>query len=156
MLINLDAIDRKILALIQSDLRRPADLLGDKLGLSTSTVHRRLHRLRESKVIQAEIAVVDAKALNRPLIMIIDVELERERPELLVNFNQWVKAEPAVQQGWYVTGDVDYVLIVTARDIEDCNNFIQRLALENPNVRRFRTRVSVNTLKRGLAVPTLA
>jgi Lrp/AsnC family transcriptional regulator, leucine-responsive regulatory protein len=156
MLIDLDAIDRKILALIQCDARRPADSIGDEIGLSASAVQRRLVRLRESKVIQAEIAVVDPKALNRPLTMIVDVELERERPELLASFKRWIASEPGVQQAWYVTGDGDYVLVITARDVEGYDSFMQRLVAENPNVRRFQTRVSLGTLKRGLAVPTEA
>jgi DNA-binding Lrp family transcriptional regulator len=59
-----------------------------------------------------------------------------------------------VQQAWYVTGDGDYVLVVTARDVEGYDALMQRLVAENSNVRRFRTRVSLSTLKRGLAVPT--
>lgn len=154
MRIDLDRIDHQILALVQQDARRPAESIGDEIGLSASAVQRRLVRLRETKVIEAEIAVVDAKALARPLTMIVDVELERERPELLVSFKRWIWAEPAVQQAWYVTGDGDYVLVVTARDVEAYDSLMQRLVADNPNVRRFRTRVSLGTLKRGLAVPT--
>jgi DNA-binding Lrp family transcriptional regulator len=151
---ELDAIDRKILALVQEDASRPADAIGGMVGLSASAVQRRLARLRETGVIEGEIAVVDPKALGRPLTMIVDVELERERPELLASFKRWIAAEPAVQQAWYVTGDGDYVLVVTACDVEEYDALMQRLVADNANVRSFRTRVSLATLKRGLAVPT--
>jgi Lrp/AsnC family leucine-responsive transcriptional regulator len=151
---ELDLMDYRILALVQVDARRSADVIGNEIGLSPSAVQRRMNRMRDTKIIQTEIAVVDPKALNRPLTMIVDIELERERPELLHAFKQWVKAEPGVQQAWYVTGDGDYVLVITARDVEDYDEFMQRLVTENSNVRRFRTRVSLGTLKRGLVVPT--
>jgi Lrp/AsnC family leucine-responsive transcriptional regulator len=154
MSLELDEIDHKILALVQIDSRRTADVIADQLGLSTSAVQRRLNRMRDNKVILAEIAVVDPKALKRPLTMIVDVELERERPELLPVFKQWIRTESAVQQAWYLTGDGDYVLVVTARDVEEYDALMERLLHENRNVRRFRTRVSLGTLKRGLAVPT--
>jgi Lrp/AsnC family transcriptional regulator, leucine-responsive regulatory protein len=150
---DLDMLDIKILELVQRDARRSADMIGEEVGLSPSAVQRRLNRLRETKVIQAEIAVVDPKALNRPLTMIVDLELERENAQLLDKFKRWLRVEPSIQQAWYVTGDGDYVLVITARDVEEYDAFMQRLVAENPNVRRFQTRVSLSTLKRGLTVP---
>lgn len=152
---ELDDFDRRILDLIQLDSRRPAEMIGAEIGLSASAVQRRLARLRQSNVILSDIAVVDPKAVDRPLTLIVDIELERERPELLQSFRSWIDREAAIQQAWYVTGDGDYVLIVTARDIEAYDRMMQRLTSENGNVRRFHTRVALGTLKRGLALPIL-
>jgi DNA-binding Lrp family transcriptional regulator len=150
---DLDDFDRRILDIVQIDSRRPAERIGAEIGLSASAVQRRLVRLRQSGVITGDISLVDPKAVDRPLTLIVDIELERERPELLHSFRAWIAAEPAIQQAWYVTGDGDYVLIVTARDVEAYDALMQRLTTENANVRRFRTRVALGTLKRGLALP---
>lgn len=152
---ELDEFDRRILALVQLDARRPAETIGDAIGLSASAVQRRLARLRETGVITAEVALVDPKAAGHPLSMIVEVEVERERPELLRGFKDWLAAEPAIQEAWYVTGDGDYVLVIAARDVESYDALMQRLVAENPNVRRFRTRVALGTLKRGQIVPVL-
>jgi len=133
--------------------RKPADVIGVEIGLSASAVQRRIQRLREDEIIIAEVAVVDQKAIGRPLTMIVDVEVERERPELLASLKRWISAEPAVQEAWYVTGGGDYVLIVTARDVEGYDALLQRLVAENSNVRRFTTRLALATLKRGLLLP---
>jgi len=85
--------------------------------------------------------------------MIVDIEVERERPELLAAFKRWIACEGAIQEAWYVTGDSDFVLVVAARDVEDYDALMQRLVSENPNIRRFRTRVTLGTLKRGATVP---
>ena len=153
MAIELDKFDRGILAILQADARRSAESIGAQVGLSASAVQRRLARLREEAVIAAEIAVVDPRRVGRPLTVIVDVEVERERPELLHALKQWIAAEPAIQQAWYVTGEGDYVLIVTARDMEEYEALTKRLLEDNPNVRRFHTRVALGTLKRGLALP---
>jgi DNA-binding Lrp family transcriptional regulator len=150
---DIDALDRRILDLVQIDCRQTADAIGAEIGLSPSAVQRRLARLRQSGVIVGDISLVDPKAVDRPLTMIVDVELERERPELLQAFRAWIAAEPAIQQAWYVTGGGDYVLIVTARTVEAYDALMQRLTAENPNVRRFHTRVALGTLKRGLILP---
>lgn len=153
MAIELDKLDRRILSIIQKDSRRPAELIGAEIGLSASAVQRRISRMREEAVIAAEVAVVDPKSTGHPLTMIVDVEVERERPELLASLKQWLVAEPRIQEAWYVTGAGDYVLIVIARDVDDFDALMQRLVAENANVRRFQTRVALGTLKRGLLVP---
>ena len=149
----LDELDRKILALIQQDARRATEAIGTEIGLSASAVQRRIARLRELAVITAEVAIVDPKSLGRSLTLIVDVEVERERPELLAVLKRWIAGEPAIQEAWYVTGDGDFVLIVTARDVEDYDALMQKLVTGNSNVRRFRTRVALGTLKRGCRVP---
>jgi Lrp/AsnC family leucine-responsive transcriptional regulator len=149
----LDELDRKILALVQQDARRAAEAIGAEIGLSASAVQRRIARLREEAVITAEVAVVDPKSGGRSLTLIVDIEVERERPELMAVLKRWIAGEPAIQEAWYVTGDSDFVLIVTARDVEDYDALMQKLVTENSNVRRFRTRVALGTLKRGASVP---
>ncbi|SEJ33672.1 DNA-binding transcriptional regulator, Lrp family [Frateuria terrea] len=153
MLIELDKFDRRILAILQADTRRSAEMIGTQIGLSASAVQRRIARLREEAVITAEVTVVDPRSVGRPLTVIVDVEVERERPELLVRLKQWIGAEPAIQEAWYVTGEDDYVLVLSARDVEQYEALMQRMVSENPNVRRFHTRVALGTIKRGMAVP---
>jgi Lrp/AsnC family leucine-responsive transcriptional regulator len=149
----IDDIDREILGIIQEDARRSAESIGADISLSASAVQRRIARLREDGVITAEVAIVDPKSVGRSLTMIVDIEVERERPELMAALKRWIAAEPAIQEAWYVTGDGDFVLIVCMRDVEDYDALMQKLVAENSNVRRFRTRVALGTLKRGCAVP---
>jgi Lrp/AsnC family leucine-responsive transcriptional regulator len=150
---ELDKSDRRILSILQKDARRSAELIGADVGLSASAVQRRIVRMREEGIITAEVAVVDPKRAGRPLTMIVDVEVERERPELLASLKQWIAVEPCIQEAWYVTGAGDYVLIVAARDVDDFEALMQRLVTDNANVRRFQTRVALSTLKRGMLVP---
>jgi DNA-binding Lrp family transcriptional regulator len=150
---ELDKLDRRILAMLQKDARRSAELVGAEVGLSASAVQRRIARLREEGVIAAEVAVVDPKRVGRPLTLIVEIEVERERPELVASLKQWIAAEAMIQEAWYVTGAGDYVLIVVARDVDDFEALMQRLVAENANVRRYHTRVALGTIKRSLLVP---
>jgi Lrp/AsnC family transcriptional regulator, leucine-responsive regulatory protein len=153
MPLTLDDLDRKILAVLQEDSHQSAEIIGSGVGLSASAVQRRIARLREGGVITAEVVIVDPKSLGRSLTLIVDIEVERERPELMAVLKRWIAAQPAVQEAWYVTGEGDFVLIVAARDVEDYDALMQKLVSENSNVRRFRTRVALGTLKRGCRVP---
>lgn len=153
MPLELDKLDRKILALLQKDARLSAESIGAEVGLSASAVQRRTARLREDAVIMAEVAIVDPRSVGLALTVIVDLEVEREHPEQLTGLKRWIAGEAAIQQAWYVTGDDDYVLIVSARDVDTYEALMQKLLADNTNVRRYRTRVALGTLKRGLAVP---
>ncbi|WP_348055088.1 Lrp/AsnC family transcriptional regulator [Dokdonella sp.] len=150
---ELDPLDRAILALVQRDARLSSESIGSHIGLSASAVQRRMARLRDDGVITAEIAIVDPKRVGRPLTIVVDIEVERERPELIAGLRRWIADQPAIQEAWYVTGDIDYILIVSAKDIDEYESLMTTMVEDNKNVKRFTTRVALGTLKRGLALP---
>ncbi|WP_229837446.1 Lrp/AsnC family transcriptional regulator [Thalassobaculum fulvum] len=150
---DLDAFDRKLLALVQENARLTAEQLGERVGLSASACHRRLRRLREAGVIEAEIAVVAPETVGRSLTMIVEVSLEREHPHIIDAFKRSMRATPEVMQCYYVTGDADFIIILTARDMKSYERFTQRFFFDNPQVRKFRTFVVMDRTKVGLGVP---
>jgi DNA-binding Lrp family transcriptional regulator len=151
--IALDDFDRAILRLIQQDARLPAEQIGGQVGLSASAIQRRIGRLRKAGIIQAEVAILDAKSVGRPLTVLVELSIDRDRPEHLAELKKWIASKPAIQQAWYITGDADIVLVVTAIDMDEYSALVQLLFDENDNIRKFRTSVVLNTLKHGLSVP---
>lgn len=150
---DLDRFDRKLLRIVQRENDLTADMLAERVGLSASAVLRRLKRLRQDGVILANVAVVDPAKTGKPAFFIVALEIERERPELIGRLRQWMTAEEGIQEIFYVTGTADFILVVTASDIEAYDALMSRLVAENPNVRRFTTNVALGVGKRSLAVP---
>jgi DNA-binding Lrp family transcriptional regulator len=151
---ELDQFDRRLLNLVQEDAGQTSERIAEQIGLSPSAVQRRLRRLREEGVIARDIAVVDARAVGRPTFFVVSVQVERERPELVTHFREWLNAQPHVQQAFYVTGEAaDFVLIITAPDTETYDALMARMIAEHPNVKRFTTNVALSVVKRGLTVP---
>jgi Lrp/AsnC family leucine-responsive transcriptional regulator len=151
--IDLDETDRRILAVLQADNLIPTDALGARVGVSASSVQRRVKRLRQAKVITADVSVVDPKMIGQDAMFVVEVTLERESAEVVEAFKRRMRAAPEVQQCYYVTGDADFVLIVTARDISDYERLIEQLFLEERNIRKFKTGVVLNRVKATLTVP---
>lgn len=143
----------RLLALVQEDARATSERLAAEVGLSPAAVQRRLKRLRATGVIAATVAVVSPEAVGRPMSFLVEVQLERERADLHDAFKRQIRATPEVQQCWYVTGDADFVLVVTARDMADYEAFTRRVFFGNPNIRRFKTSVVMDRVKTGLSVP---
>ena len=152
---TLDSFDRRILDIVQRDGELTADAIGERIGLSASATLRRLRRLKAEGAIAATVAIVDPATIGKPTFFIVALEIERERPELLAQLRRWFAGEDQVQQVYYVTGSADFVLIITAPDVDSYDALMARMIADNSNVRRFTTNVALGIGKRGLFVPAL-
>ncbi|MGS1094531.1 Lrp/AsnC family transcriptional regulator [Aquamicrobium terrae] len=149
---GLDRFDLAILAILQRDNTVPHRVLGERVNLSAAAVHRRVRRMEESGVITGNFAAVDPARVGQPITIVVEVQVESERLDLLDAAKRSFAADPAVQQCYYVTGEADFVLIVTVASMADYDALTRRLFFENHNVKRFRTLVVMDRIKAGLAV----
>ncbi|KKD60096.1 ArsR family transcriptional regulator [Grimontia sp. AD028] len=150
---SIDSFDRKILNIMQDSNRATSDQIADMVGLSPAAVQRRLKKLREQKIIKADVSVVDPKAIGKAMTFVVQVSLERERVDLMHNFKKEMKANKSVQQCYYVTGSSDFILIVTAADMEEYDVFTREAFFDNVNIKSFHTNVVMDRVKTGLTVP---
>lgn len=151
--IELDSFDIKILDIIQRNNRLSTETLARKVNLSPSTVQRRLKRLRKARVIEAERAVISLEAVGQNLTAIIEVTLESEHVKVLNDFKHLMIDSPQVAQCYYVTGGADFIIIMTTATIQDYEAFANHFFLENPSVRRFKTRIVIQRVKASSVVP---
>ncbi|WP_019949876.1 Lrp/AsnC family transcriptional regulator [Kushneria aurantia] len=148
-----DELDRRILALYQHDTRLTGEYIGARVGLSAAAVQRRLKRLRKSGVIEAEVARLNAEVLGLPVTCVVGVDLEQERSPQIDAFKQRMRQHPQVEQCFYVTGEFEFVLVVTTPSLADYECFTREMLMNTPCVRAFTTLVSMDRVKRG---PSLA
>jgi len=151
---QLDNSDRIILALIQEDNTLGLEYIASKCCLSVTSVQRRLKKMRKDKTIDKEIAVINPAAVDQNMTFVITVKLERERLDMLDAFRNMIRKNIQVQQCYYVTGEADFIIICTARDMKDFEVLTHRLFFDNQNVRSFKTSVVMDRTKVGLSVLT--
>ena len=150
---ELTETDNKIIALLQRDARVRMETLAAETGASVATVQRRIRELKRKGVITGDVTVVAPQALGFAMTFLILVELERESILQLDEFRRKMKAEPQVQQCYYITGEADFALIALARDMQDFQELTQRLFFDDPNIKRFRTSVVMDRTKVSISVP---
>ena len=149
----IDAIDRKILHHVQRDNLLTSARLSELVGLSQTSVQRRLARLRATKAIEADIAVVSPEAVGRPLTMLIAVELARERSDIIDRFKRAVRERAEVMSAYYVTGETDFMLIVSAKDMQDYEAFTRDFFYNNPDIKGFKTTLVMDRIKASFTLP---
>lgn len=148
----MDDKDLHILRLVQENARLTAETISERVGLSPAAVQKRLKKLREADVIEREIAVLSPKKLDRDLTVIVEVLLERENRQQLEEFKKRMRTAPSVQQCYYTTGEADFLLILSVRDIKEYEAFTQEHFFDASNISRFKTSIVMDRVKRSLDV----
>ncbi|WP_321892939.1 Lrp/AsnC family transcriptional regulator [Paraburkholderia tropica] len=151
--IELDDFDLKILDIVQRDNQVPHREIGQQINLSVPSVARRLQRLRKSGVIESDCSVLNPGALGSHVTVITHVSAENEAVELLDAMKARFEACEQVQQCYYVTGDVDFILIFCVRDMAEYTALTRSLFFAEGNVKSFRTFVAMERVKTTLNVP---
>jgi DNA-binding Lrp family transcriptional regulator len=144
---DLDPFDVAILNLVQDNNQLSSHEISDRVGLSPSAVQRRLRRLRELKVIMADVSLVSPAAAGNRVTIVVMVSLEREQLQQRNEFERSVRAMPEVAQCYYVTGESDFILVLNVSSMEAYGEFTQELFAANPNVKAFRTAVVMRSVK---------
>ncbi|MFC0269456.1 Lrp/AsnC family transcriptional regulator [Kushneria aurantia] len=150
---NLEKSDRKLLGLLQKNVKTTIPEMSEKTGMSTATVQRRLKNFREAGVVQSEVAVLDPLKVGLGVKAIVSVELERDRSDQIDIFKRKAREDAQVQHCYCIAGDADFLMIVVARDMADYERFTHRFFFSDSNVRKFRTSIVVSTEKATLELP---
>ncbi|MEX3693285.1 Lrp/AsnC family transcriptional regulator [Paraburkholderia sp. BR14263] len=151
--VELDAFDLRILAIVQRNNQMPHREIGHEVNLSVPSVARRLQKLRSAGVIAADRSLLNPDTLGSRVTIITHVSAESEAIELLDAMKARFDACEQVQQCYYVTGDVDFILIFCARDMAEYTALTRALFFAEGNVRSFRTFVAMERVKITLDVP---
>jgi len=149
---ELDQFDYAILRRLQENNAIPLRAISNQINLSIAAVQRRVRRMEEIGIIQANVAVIDPTRIGLPITILVEVHAERTHLEDLGAMKAHLSG-PEIQQCYYVTGDADFVLVVTVATMADYEALASRLFYENKNVKWFRSIVVMDRVKVGLALP---
>jgi len=151
--VDLDAIDRRLLDLLQQDASRTNHALAAAAGVSPATALRRVRRLVDAGVIERQVALLAPRLADAGLTAVSEVSLDRQGAELLAAFEARAIAEPAVQQCYRVSPGPDFLIIAWVADMVAWNALVQRLFTQDANVRNVKTYFAVKRAKFQPAIP---
>lgn len=121
---ELDAIDREILKILQKDGRIANIELAEKAGLSASPCARRVKRLEDEGIIARYAALIDQKSVGLPVNVFVNVTLERQIEGALQKFEAAILRRPEVMECYLMTGEADYFLRVVVADLDAYERFL--------------------------------
>lgn len=149
----LDALDRKILRLLQRDSVIANQALADAVGLSPPACLKRVRRLRADGVIARTAAQLAPAALGYPLLTVVRIKLDRPREKVMRDFEQRMRALPRVVHCLTVAGDIDYVMLVRSKDVAHYQDFARHVLATVPGIRAYTSEIVLNVPKWTTEVP---
>ena len=152
---SLDRQDRAVLDILQRDNKTPQRTIAEAVHLSTAAVQRRIAAMEAAGVIAANVALLDPDAVGVTITSIVEVQLHDENAATVDRAKALFLDTPEVQQCFYVTGGISFVLIILTADMRSYERLTRRLFAENESVKSYRSLLALDRVKAGtgLVVP---
>ena len=151
----MDAIDRKILQILQADSSLSIAVIAAKVGLSQTPCWKRIQRLESGGVIRRRIALLDPQKLGLAITAFVTVEVGDHSRDRLNHFAQTVSAMDEVMDIYRMAGDIDYLLRVIVPDTKSFDAFYKRL-IETIPLKSVTSRFALESIKAETALPIRA
>jgi Lrp/AsnC family transcriptional regulator len=152
---RLDAIDRKILMVLQEDASLSVAEIGDRVGLSSTPCWKRIQRLEADGVILRRVALVDQNKIGLGITVFVSVESSDHSEAWLKKFAEAVSLMPEVMEFYRMAGDVDYMLRVVVSDMQSYDVFYKRLIATVP-LKNVTSRFAMEKIKSVTTLPVPA
>ncbi|MBL8629726.1 MAG: Lrp/AsnC family transcriptional regulator [Rhodospirillaceae bacterium] len=128
----MDAIDRKILSILQTNAGLAINDIATRVGLSQTPCWKRIQKMEQTGVIKSRVAVLDAKKMNLGLTVFVILRTNQHDDAWLQKFARAIKEIPEITAIWRMAGDIDYLLRVVVKDMEAYDAFYKRLIKRIP------------------------
>ena len=150
---GIDATDRKILTALQRKGRLSNAELSDQVNLSPSACHRRVQRLEAEGYIKDYVALLDARKMNVPTTVFVEITLQGQAEEVLDVFEKAVARIPDVLECHLMAGTADYILKVVAENTEDFARIHRQYLSRLPGVAQMQSSFALRTVFKTTALP---
>ncbi|HEY0329702.1 MAG TPA: Lrp/AsnC family transcriptional regulator [Rhodopseudomonas sp.] len=152
---RIDAIDRKILTVLQQDASLSVAEIGDRVGLSSTPCWKRIQRLESDGIIMRRVALVDQNKIGLGLSVFVSIESGDHSDAWLKKFAEAVSAMPEVIEFYRMAGDVDYMLRVVVADMRSYDVFYKKL-ISAVALKNVTSRFAMEKIKSVTALPVPA
>jgi len=149
----MDAVDRQIVAALQSDSSRSIAELAELVGTSTSACHRRIKSLEAAGFITGYAALLDPQRLGLKLQAFVEITLNSQSREAMDRFEQAVGTFDEILECHLMSGSADYIVRIAATDLEQFDRVHRNCLSRLPGVSAMRSSFAIRTIKRWSGYP---
>ncbi|MEO5788861.1 Lrp/AsnC family transcriptional regulator [Gelidibacter sp.] len=121
---TLDAIDRKLLKLLQANSKQTNKELSNQLNLSVTAVYERIRKLEKEGIISKYVALLHKEKADKSFLAFCHIKLVQHTQEYIIKFEKEVANLAEVMECHHISGDYDYLLKVIVSDMEEFREFM--------------------------------
>ena len=145
----MDALDRKILKVLQADARASLQQIGQAVGLSASPCWERIKKMELSGVIEGYTVRLNAQALDLADTVLVQLTLDSHTDNTLEKFGEVLATIPEVLEAYLVSGEYDYLLRVAVKDTRDYERLLREKLYKIKGIRHSKSSFVLRTLKKA-------
>lgn len=151
--IAIDALDRRLLEMLQEDASVTQSELATRLAVSQASCWRRLRLLERSGVLRKQVALVDPKAVGLGVSVVANVSLREHTDMERSAFESFVLARPEIVECYLIAGERDYLLRIVIQSVEAYERFLTTQLLKHPSVSSASSSFALKQIKYTTALP---
>jgi len=129
---EIDRFDRKILSLLQENASLSNAEISERVGLSPNACWRRTKRLEEQQIIRRRVALLNQEKLDLKVTVFVGIRTNEHNEQWLARFASGIREIPEVMEFYRMSGDIDYMLKIVVKDIEDYDRVYKKLIAVAP------------------------
>jgi len=139
----MDAIDKKILTLLQTNVTLPLSEIAKRVGISKTPCWNRIRKMEEDKIITSKVALLNNVKINLSITVFLSIAVSHHTKEWIKRFSDTVSKYEQIIEVYRITGSgIDYLLKIVSPSIEDYDKFQQQLIHE----------IEFSTMSSGIAL----
>ncbi|MFC1696052.1 Lrp/AsnC family transcriptional regulator [Pseudomonadota bacterium] len=150
---ELDRVDKEIIRLLQQDAELSAAAVGEQIGLSQSPCWRRIQRLKDEGFIKGQVMNFDRKKLGFDVMVFAQVKLTAHGRSKVPEFAETIRQFPEVQECHLVLGNIDFLLRIVVRDIEEYERFFFKKLSHLPEIQEVHSNIVLSEIKYTTQLP---
>lgn len=150
---ELDAYDRRILALLQEDAALSSAQIAEQVGLSQSPCWRRIQRLKDEGIIRRQVTLLDRKKVGLNTQIFAEVKLNAHGRSNFTEFTAAIRSFPEVLECYVLMGSVDFLLRIVTPDIEAYERFFFEKLSMVPGIQEVNSTVALSEIKSTTSLP---
>ena len=154
-MIQLDAIDKKLLHFLQIDSKQTNKELSGKLNLSVTAVYERIKKLEREGIISKYVVLIDNKSVDKSFVTFCSIKLLQHTVDYVVQFEKEVKQIEEVLECYHISGDYDYLLKVIVADMDEFREFMVKKLTSISHIGSTHSAFMISEVKHTTAISVL-
>ena len=150
---HLDEIDRRIVRALQRDGSLSHAALAEQVGASAASVWRRVRTLEKEGVLGSTVRLANPHLLGRSVNVLCQVRMSRQSVEARAAFEDFIKSSAEIVECYAMSGEWDYLLRITVKDVADYDRFVMRGVLAHPSVANAASNFALRQVKYTTEIP---
>jgi Lrp/AsnC family transcriptional regulator len=150
---QLDAVDLRIVRELQRDAGLSHAALAERVGASAASVWRRVRSLEKIGVLGKAVRLADPSFLGRSVNVLCQIRMTRQTVEARAQFEEFIQSREEIVECYAMSGEWDYLLRISVRDVADYDRFVMRGVLAHPSVAHAASNFALRQVKYTTEIP---